>query len=82
MQFQSSTLPAELTPDSVAKWVEENFLTLARAMAEQSEVELRPIYAPPSNPREGMIVYADGTEWNPGSGKGVYVFTGAAWSKL
>lgn len=82
MQFHPSNLPAELTPRSVSEWAEENFLVLSRILAEQSELELRPIYAEPVSPREGMIVYADGTEWNPGSGKGVYVYTGAAWSKL
>jgi hypothetical protein len=36
----------------------------------------------PSKLKEGMLRYADGTAWNPGSGKGVYVYTGSAWVKL
>lgn len=41
------------------------------------------MYAAPSKPRTGWLVYADGTSWNPGSGEGVYVYTsGGAWSKL
>ena len=31
---------------------------------------------------EGTVAYADSTNWNPGSGKGLYVYTGAAWEKL
>ena len=29
--------------------------------------------------KQGMIVYADGTSWNPGSGEGVYRYNGTAW---
>ena len=29
--------------------------------------------------REGLPVYANGTDWNPGSGKGYYYWNGAAW---
>ncbi len=32
--------------------------------------------------RKGMIAYADGTNWNPGAGEGVYYYNGAAWVKL
>lgn len=41
------------------------------------------IYYPPTKPREGMVRYADGTEWNPqASKKGLYVFDGDAWVAL
>jgi hypothetical protein len=36
----------------------------------------------PSKPREGMICLADGTDWDPGSGAGLYHYLGAAWNKL
>lgn len=36
----------------------------------------------PAKPREGMVRGADGTNWNPGSGKGVYVYYGSVWNKL
>ena len=36
----------------------------------------------PPKAQEGMLAYADGTNWNPGSGKGVYVYNGTAWVKL
>jgi hypothetical protein len=34
---------------------------------------------PPEKPRRGLVVYADGTSWNPGSGEGVYRFNGTIW---
>jgi hypothetical protein len=36
----------------------------------------------PAKPRDGYIRLADGTNWNPGSGQGVYVYYGAAWHFL
>lgn len=45
-------------------------------------VQLAPRYVAPEKPREGLVVFADGTSWNPGSGKGVYVYASSAWVKL
>lgn len=36
----------------------------------------------PDRPRDGDIRYADGTNWNPGSGEGVYVYYNSTWNKL
>lgn len=39
-------------------------------------------HASPAKPREGMFVFADGTTWNPGSGRGLYQYTSGAWKPL
>ena len=36
----------------------------------------------PDKPRVGQTVLADGTNWNPGSGAGVYTYYGGSWHKL
>lgn len=36
----------------------------------------------PTKPREGMLIIADGTSWNPGSGAGHYEYKAGAWVKL
>jgi len=37
----------------------------------------------PAKPRTGQIYFADGTQWNPGSGEGIYLRLAAGtWSKL
>lgn len=38
--------------------------------------------AAPAKPREGRLAIADGTSWNPGSGKGLYEYRASAWVKL
>jgi len=40
------------------------------------------LYAAPPKPAEGMVVMADGVTWNPGAGRGVYCYHGAAWAFL
>ena len=48
---------------------------------EVREVQLVSLVAEPRK-REGKVVFADGTHWNPGAGAGVYVYSGGAWVKL
>lgn len=36
----------------------------------------------PSSPSNGMIVYADGTSWDPGSGEGIYGRVAGSWIKM
>lgn len=44
---------------------------------------LEVLYAAPAIASAGMIVYADGTTWNPGAGEGVYRYSlGGAWVHL
>ncbi len=39
------------------------------------------VYSEPSKPRNGVFVFADGTTWDPGSGRGLYIYNGntSAW---
>jgi hypothetical protein len=68
---------------SVAEWAEAEFLAIGRDLASYRVLDLAVSYAPPTRPRLGMLVCADGTEWDPGSGEGLYRFTGAGtWKYL
>ena len=44
--------------------------------------EFSALHAEPARPRDGMLVYADGTDWDPGAGGGLYFRHGGAWAKL
>lgn len=75
--------PADIrTVEDMRRWVEEELKAIARELAETQALELRPIHREPTRPREGMIVCADGTDWDPGSGAGSYEYIGGAWVKL
>ena len=43
---------------------------------------LEETFAAPARPQEGQLVFADGATWNPGAGRGVYCYHGAAWNLL
>lgn len=55
---------------------------ISRWLSEQKSVELRPSHAPPLKPRTGMVIYADGIDWNPGNGAGLYYWNGSTWVSL
>jgi hypothetical protein len=55
---------------------------IAATFAEQDFVQLKKTYVEPTRPRDGMVVYADGTSWNPGAGEGYYGYYAASWHKL
>jgi hypothetical protein len=57
---------------------------LQRAMVEAAQkaepfAELQVLSEEPSRRRNGMEVEADGTNWDPGSGAGKYVYRSGAW---
>ncbi len=43
---------------------------------------LEKLYAAPTKYRDGTIIYADGTTFNPGSGEGAYIYYALAWHHL
>ena len=40
------------------------------------------LYAEPLKLYEGLFAFADGTEWDPGSGRGLYQYVSGGWEKL
>lgn len=43
---------------------------------------LEQLNAVPDRLVAGMIVWADGTNWDPGSGQGIYWYDGSTWNLL
>jgi len=41
-----------------------------------------PLGAPPAKPENGVVAYANGTDWDPGSGEGFYGYENGGWVKL
>ena len=70
-------------PSDAFPWLVRELQALAQAArASVPSVQLQPLSVEPSKPRIGLVVFADGTNWNPGSGAGVYVRKAAGWSFL
>jgi len=46
-------------------------------------IEFKVWHVEPDKPRQGLMYYADGSDWNPLSGgEGLYRHTGSAWVKV
>lgn len=61
----------------IAQWAYVQFNAVASSF--QSTEPVKVWTSPPPKPRVGTTAYADGTNWNPGSGKGPYAFDGTTW---
>ena len=68
--------------EELRRYVEEELEKLSKEFNETIALDLRTVHQEPKRPREGMIVSADGTDWNPGDGGGAYEFVGGVWRKL
>lgn len=70
-------------PSEIPEFLRSELAKIAQAKdTADSSLSLDTLYAAPSKYREGTMVKADGTTWNPGSGAGVYCYYGAAWHFL
>lgn len=70
------------SPEDLRAWLLEEFRRISASYFVADEVRLQQLTVAPAKPRDGMIVLADGTEWNPGSGGGIYAYYAGSWSKL
>lgn len=69
-------------PD-LERWVFEELQAIAADLtAGVGAILLPELNAAPDRPRLGMVVLADGTNWNPGSGAGFYGYDGTSWTFL
>jgi hypothetical protein len=60
-------------------FVQEELLRISQAIEVLALGHLPVTYVEPAKPYDGMLRYADGYYWNPGSGEGAYIYYGGAW---
>lgn len=65
-------------------WVVDELRHISDAMSELETdlLLLKQWNAEPDKLYDGLVAYADGSNWNPGSGEGPYQYYGAAWHFL
>lgn len=66
--------------DQLKEYIERELNRVGAAIEASNRVPT--VAVVPSKPREGDVYIADGTNWNPGSGAGTYIFEGGVWSLL
>lgn len=80
MDYEPGIVP--LDPKEIPRFLAEELRRLADILREAPARQIEFLTVAPVRPREGMVYGADGTIWNPGGGKGVYVYYGSVWVKL
>ena len=69
--------------EDLRQWIEGELESLSQAFNELNKIiELNPTYVEPTRIKEGMLIYADGANFNPGAGRGTYERRSGAWVKL
>tara|TARA_R110002020_G_scaffold3587_1_gene15998 strand:+ start:2774 stop:3052 length:279 start_codon:yes stop_codon:yes gene_type:complete len=78
--YQPGSIPEN--PEYLGEFVIRELNKLGDIIYNVAQLRLEQTNVEPEKPRDGDIRYADGTNWNPGSGVGIYAYIGAAWTKL
>lgn len=78
MRYEFTLAPPD--PKSLAPYLNDQLFKIGQALnLPREELFLQPLGAAPQKPRAGQLVFADGTNWDPGSGDGPYCFDGTNW---
>ncbi|MGW8178205.1 MAG: hypothetical protein ACWGQW_05470 [bacterium] len=74
--------PVPLDPAYLPVYLAEHFRRLHEVTRALSQGTFDVLHEEPEKYYTGMLVLADGTDWDPGSGEGIYCYYDAQWNKL
>ncbi len=74
--------PAPVGREDLPRYLLQELNRIREALLAIEDIELVELNVAPVKPRDGVIVLADGTNWNPGSGAGYYGYHSGSWNKL
>jgi hypothetical protein len=69
-------------PADLPAFLRDELAGLQNAIAILAAGHIDTSHVAPLKPRDGDIRLADGTDWNPGSGQGVYCYYNSTWNFL
>lgn len=69
--------------DDLVMFISEELVRIAQAYNNKIDGQHDILYKSPIRVKPGMVVYADGTSWNPGGGEGLYRYSlSGSWIKI
>lgn len=71
---------APIDINDVPRWASVEFRNIKSAFDASNNMET--LAVAPIRPRNGDLAYADGTNWNPHSGGGMYLYISSGWGKV
>lgn len=69
-------------PKQMRQFMQDELYRVKVAIDALAAGHLTQVHVAPTKPRQGDTRLADGTNWNPGSGQGVYTYYNSTWNKL
>ena len=79
MSYTTSSTSATTVAD-LRNWIINELVRVANAFTTESQTTTIPVLtAAPAKPQIGQIVFADGSNWNPNSGRGLYYYDTGGW---
>lgn len=82
MAVRYSPGPVPGNPEELNQYIETELGRVSSLLNLLIDGYIEKVNAAPNKLREGMMRFADGTNWNPGAGQGVYVYRSGAWHLL
>jgi hypothetical protein len=84
-RYIASVPPDTLTVDDenreLVRYIKGELDKISQAIS-SLEHQYPPLHAAPERYSIGYVAYADGTDWNPGAGEGLYVYKSGGWTLL
>ena len=70
--------------EALKRYIEEELRQIALTFKhlDSETMTLAELHVAPIKPQEGICAYADGTDWNPGAGTGLYQYRNGSWVKV
>ena len=78
--YQPGSIPEN--PEYLGEFLIRELKKLGDIVYNVSNLRLEEFHDEPDKPINGDIRYADGSDWNPGGGAGIYAYIGSSWTKL
>lgn len=83
MSIEIEFNPVSDAPRDIVEWARTQIEVLLEHLNNGMErVRFVELHVAPSKPRDGDVVFADGTNWDPGFGRGFYGFMSGDWFAL
>jgi hypothetical protein len=83
MAYNPDNMPTIDTLDDLREYVFNELRQIAQEFNGQTLLMLAPVGVLPTKPRDGMLIYSNGSIAGLAGGKGVYEFkSGTGWVKL
>lgn len=70
------------TTEEVVEYLQRVMPQVAQGLRLFDDSLLNKTHVEPDKTEDGMVRYADGSDWNPGEGQGYYFHDGSSWTKL